>query len=289
MIETRRAQVTERVITERKGHITDMVLPKGGLRIIYGRHDRPTDAADIPVNTKGIFLEVCNPSINKDEFAEDFAGNIQYSSVIEYAGKNGVPVYFHDIGVGDRYDFLFDHLKMAKLAEPLAIIPIFASSNSVREGLLLSAPVIYDSIGLDWAMLLTTYIKDEDRGAWFTRQIMRTHPYTFPIAARLRNAVWAEKINWAMENIAENGDHFTTIVGGAHVGLEKYVRKVSGGKQPKILGATSSLWARIGDLPPFYSITRFVPDPSTGEFELDKVFEVPALKDLALRTGRKRQ
>lgn len=268
----------ERVVTERNGHITDMTLPSGGLRIIYENHGKRATSIDIPTGTKGIFVEVTNPPRDKNELAKDIEKGSISSEITTYAAQNRIPLYFHDIGYSDRVRNLrYAAMATKMLVEPLAAIPLFATSNTLREGVIKSAPLIYDSLGF-WANSLISS-DDPDIEAKTARLIIQSHPYMFPISLRLRNAIWATKLNWALDN--DLGEHFTTIVGNAHVGLEKYVKKVSEGMQPKILGATHSRWGKIGNLTPFYSITRFLPNKSNGTFRIDRVFEVPELKALA--------
>ncbi|HUQ85201.1 MAG TPA: hypothetical protein VM077_02655 [Candidatus Limnocylindrales bacterium] len=273
---------TERVITERKGHITDMTLPVGGLRIIYGAHSRPIDPVDIPKGTKGIFLEAMNPPRSGYDFFRHIAHNAQYSRIVRHANKNEVPIYFHDVGASERYANYLFAAGVLKLAEPLAVIPVIASSSSFKEGLLRSTPIIYDLLSPASVVGRKISSQNPDKDAALARGLVKTHPYTSPVCLRMRNAIWAEKLKWAMENLGDEGDHYTTVVGAEHVGLEKYMRKVSSGDRPKILRATRSIWGRIGDIKPFYSITRFDPDSSAaGGFKLGEVFEVPELKALA--------
>lgn len=279
MLERRSRGGRERVTMERKGHITDMVLPNGGLRIIYGRHDKPTNPVDIPEGTRGIFLEYMHKPFNPQQIlSRNIRNHTQYSGILDHAASNGVPVYFHDIG-SSRHT---DSVQLVKpIVEVFAMAPIFITAGSAKEGLLRSFPILYDSVGHLGAQLFAYSMKDEDVMSKTARVVAQAYPHTYPKIRRLRNAVWAEKLNWAMENIEVEGNHFTTVVGAFHIGLEKYVRKVSEGKQPRILRATNRYWGRMGDLPPFYSIYKFVPNPKTGVFELVKEIEVPKLKELA--------
>lgn len=281
MVEVGNIRGNNEVVTERRGRVTDMHLPHGNVRILYEDHRTPINVADVDRATKGIFLEHVYPPRNTREFKqlEDQEGKSTYKDVLSLARREGTPLYFHDVDLTESHmRDLSKAVAIAKLVGYPLATAYFAKGESLKKKLILAAPFVYDSLTTHWAGLAVNAIKDEDRAARISRAIVKTHPYFKPIMEGLRNAIWATKLNWALENIDDN---LTTPVGANHIGLEESLRRDAQNKPLRLLQATHRHWAAIGRLSSFYSITRFTPDPETGVFEQTGVFEVPKLKELA--------
>ncbi len=264
----------------RNGRITDMILPNGEVRIIYGVHDYPVETSLIPKETDGIFLDNLYTPRTRKGLNSFFKGHKQLEYVRDYAKNNNIPVLFHD--VEEKKALTLTRSTTEKLSN-LAILSPFVvlglTSASILEAIALTSPLLYHSV-VHNALRFTPSENYPDLFAKVSRTATKAAPYMGPYVIRLRNALWAAKINWALEN--DIGNHFTTIVGATHVGLEDYLKMEAEDKEAKILRASSSIWPFFADTSSYYTFRRFSQRRPMGAFDDVRVYEVPKLKALAL-------
>ncbi len=271
-----------KVEIRRNGRITDMILPNGEVRILYGPHHIPTDTSLIPSETDGIFLEGIRHPKKKKNLKRYFNGeeHVDYNGIREYAYKSNIPIMFHDLHEKETLNAAntFTHgANFLKIGSPLIVTTLTAVT--IPEAIALTSPLLLDSVGgyIDWAT--NRSFENVDYIANSHRLVAKAIPYRSLYVLRLRNAVWAAKINWALENGL--GSHFTTVVGASHVGLEDYLVREAEGKEAKILKATSKVWSFFADIDSYYSIRAFSRNPRNRRNTIKRVYEVPKLKALA--------
>ena len=263
----------------RSGRITDMILPNGEVRIIYGDHEYPTDISLVQTNTDGLFLENVHTPKTRKGLNILFNGNDQYSVVKQFAQQNNIPLLFHDVdekeSVSKTRNFS-ESLNDWLIVAPVIVLGL--TSVSIPESIALTSPLLYNSI-TQHALRIQPKENNPDLVAKVSRLAAKATPYKGPYVLRLRNALWAAKINWALEHGL--GSHFTTVVGAAHVGLEDYLRREAEGKEAKILRATSKMWHFFAEPSSYYTIRRFSQSKKRGGYDRVRVFEVPKLKAIA--------
>lgn len=273
---------TPNVEIRRSGRITDMILPNGEVRIIYGVHDYPIDTSLISKGTNGIFLENLYTPKTRKGLNSFFNGYTELEYLGDYAKNNNIPVIFHD--VEEKKVLALTRNTTEKLSNLAILSPIVVSSLtsvSIPEVLVLTSPLLYHSL-VHNALRITPSENHPDEFVRVSRVAIRAVPYMGPYVLRLRNALWAAKINWALENGI--GKHFTTVVGAAHVGLEDYLRMEAEGKKARILRATAPVWSLFADLESYFNFRVFRQRKPKGAYDDIRVYEVPKLKALALAT-----
>lgn len=271
----------------RRGNFTDIHLPTGSIRAIYGvhgskdgRHSIPINVTDIPRKTRGIVLESSGGTLN-DKFADGFLPHQEKSwkGVVNYARENGIPIFSSDISLRPGFNELSTAFFIGKGIDEVALA-LTALGASSPKNLLLAAPFLLDIGPKSISMSREVLSRKIASKTHVARSMDKMHPYMFPVRNKLRNTLWAYTTKWLLEQYNDPQAHLTTVSGTMHAGGEKkYLEDQD--SLLRSLARSRKFWPLIShDLSTFYSIVGYFPNPKTGEFT-PKVFEVPELKKLA--------
>lgn len=264
------------------GCVTDMTLPNGKIRIIYERdHTLPIDTSFIPLQTDGIFLEGTVKPKTRNSLNSRFRVENGDKTIKDTAQENGIPLIFHDVSETSILQVTHKIAEIAtfsKILSPMALSSL--TSLSTPEALAICSPFILDSLSEYMVYAAQRSTENDDKLADIYRVALKLAPFRRPYVLRLRNALWATKINWALEQGL--GEHFTTIVGGFHTGLEKYLQREVQGKKARILRATAPAWSLFADLESYFSFRVFRQRKPKGAYDDIRVYEVPKLREIAL-------
>ncbi|MFH1827486.1 MAG: hypothetical protein ABH812_03610 [bacterium] len=267
--------------TQKNGCFTDVIMPNGHVRIIYSMHGRLTDPSYIPLLTNGVFLEETVVPKTICALNEILDGHSQFSKVKSFAQQSNLPLIFGDVNrkiTLEAAHTASEVLNYLKIVSPLLVSGI--SSAPIPESILITSPLLLDSLAQYIPFVFKKSTEDSDLLAKVYRIASRAVPYRRPYVLRLRNALWATKIKWALDNGL--GSHFTSIVGPAHVGLEDYLKKLSEEKEARILQNTSAIWPLFAELESYYTLRIFSQTKPQGPYDNIKEYEIPELKAIAL-------
>lgn len=270
-----------------QGRFTDIQLPTGSIRAIYGvhggkngRYSTAINATDIPRTTRGIVLESSGGTLN-DKFADGFLPHQEkgWKGVVNFARENGIPIFSSDISKRPGFNALSGAFFIGKGIDEVALA-LTALGVSSPKNLLLAAPFLLDmgpkTISLSREVLSRTISSKTN----VARSMDKIHPFMYPVKSKLRNVLRAYTTKWLLEQYDDPRAHLTTVSGTMHAGGEKkYLEDQD--SLLRSLARSRRLWPLIShDTSTFYSIVGYFPNPETGKFT-PKVFEVPELKALA--------
>lgn len=273
-----------------QGNFTDIQLPTGGIRTIYGKHGGkdgrgsiPINVTDIPRTTRGIVLESSGDTLS-DKLDDGFLPfqDKGWKGVVDYARENGIPVFSSDISLRPVLGQLSMAFLVGKSLDEMALAMAALGSASPKN-LLLAAPFILDAGPKTISFSRVVSSRNVSSQAKIARSIDKIQPYMYPIKIKLRNTLWAYTTKWLLEQYDDPQAHLTTVSGVMHAGVEKKYLEDQGSSL-RSLARTKKLWPLIShDISTFYAVVGYFPNPDTGKFT-PKVFEVPELKALAKHT-----
>lgn len=224
---------------ERRGGLATIHKPEGTYSFLYGAHVLAEDPSRLPPDIDGCILETGEMRWERQPipaiaYFRSAPINRQFRHIIPEAERRGIPLYFVDpVWAHSRRRILADFgilgieafigkelIGSNRAREPRSDVPE-RMQCTMRE--ILAAWCTLPSV----AFIGRTISALTGIGNHVTAEALklshRLHPEQGAFLTTLRNIVIAEKLEWLMRQ-TESGRHLCTVMGAAHVDIERFVQ-----------------------------------------------------------------